>query len=89
MQEYLFEIILIGAGATLFMLGLIIERLCNRRFWEIIVDGETFPVVTHLNIDRKRQELYFFNVTKECWESHKYLRIEIRGLRYVEDEENQ
>ena len=84
MKEYLFEIV---CGIILIIcitITLILDWLHNKRIWTIVIDGEKIPLVTHLNVDRKRQEVYFYAITKDSWQSTKYSRIEIYQIRYDE-----
>jgi len=85
MKEYLFEIICITIGVICLITSFILDHLHNKKFWGLIIDGEPFPIVTHLNINRKKHEVYFYNIAKDSWESIIYSRLEIHQIRYEEE----
>lgn len=85
MKEYTFEIICGIIFIICIAITLILDWLHNKLLWKIIIDGEPFPLITHLNVDRKRHEVYFYNITKDSWESITYSRLEIHQIRYEEE----
>lgn len=64
-----------------------VEWIRSKEFWHIIVDGETFDLVSDLDVIQKYSEAHFWDVKAQCWRHLKYSRIELYRLRKVEDED--
>ena len=79
-----FDLVLLitfGVGVLLLVVCEIACAIYDHKFrdmhWELVVNGESFPHVTDLNIDEKRKIVSFYD-----WEKWDHVMISFVDIRY-------